>query len=124
MTADGRGAAVGWPEPWWRVHRRRCEDMASAHTLARSALLKRARLAAGLTQEELAARSGVSVHTISDLERGLARHTRASTLALLADVLSLGADELACIEDAARGRDTPSTPAPGRGSAPQDPATD
>jgi peptide/nickel transport system substrate-binding protein len=96
--------------------------MASVHTLAR--LLKRARLEAGLTQEELAARSGVSVHTISDLERGLARHTRASTLALLADVLSLGADELACIEDAARGRDTPSTPTPGGGSAPQDPATD
>lgn len=98
--------------------------MESAHTLARSALLKRARLAASLTQEELAARSGVSVHTISDLERGLARHTRAATLALLAEVLSLGADELACIEDAARGRDTSSTPAPGGGSAPQDPATD
>lgn len=69
--------------------------MASAHVHARCALLKRARLAAGLTQEELAQRSGVSVHTISDLERGLARHSRAATLSLLADVLSLGADERA-----------------------------
>src|SRR5262249_34632010 len=69
--------------------------MASANALTRGTLLKRARLAAGLTQEELAQRSGVSVHTISDLERGLARHTRVATLALLADVLALGPDERA-----------------------------
>src|SRR5262249_53324354 len=69
--------------------------MASANALTRGTLLKRARLAAGLTQEELALRSGVSVHTISDLERGLARHTRTATLELLADVLSLSPAERA-----------------------------
>jgi transcriptional regulator with XRE-family HTH domain len=67
--------------------------MAAANLHTRSILLKRARIAAGLTQEKLATRSGVSVHTISDLERGLARHTRTATLALLADVLSLSPAE-------------------------------
>jgi predicted ATPase/DNA-binding XRE family transcriptional regulator len=67
--------------------------MASPNLPVRGTLLKRARIAAGLTQEELAARSGVSVHTISDLERGQARHTRAATLALLVDVLSLSPAE-------------------------------
>jgi tetratricopeptide (TPR) repeat protein/transcriptional regulator with XRE-family HTH domain len=71
--------------------------MASANLSSHSTVLKRARLAAGLTQEELATRSGVSVHTISDLERGLARHTRAVTLALLADVLSLSPADRAAL---------------------------
>jgi tetratricopeptide (TPR) repeat protein/transcriptional regulator with XRE-family HTH domain len=71
--------------------------MASANLPSRSTVLKRARIAAGLTQEELAARSGVSVHTISDLERGLARHTRTATLALLAEVLTLSPADRAAL---------------------------
>lgn len=51
--------------------------------------LRRSRRAAGLTQEELAARAGLSVRGIADLERG-ARHTpRRETVALLADALGL-----------------------------------
>jgi predicted ATPase/transcriptional regulator with XRE-family HTH domain len=53
------------------------------------ARLKAARRAARLTQEELADRSGISVRTISDLERGLADTPRASTARLLADGLGL-----------------------------------
>jgi predicted ATPase/transcriptional regulator with XRE-family HTH domain len=51
--------------------------------------LKAARRAARLTQEELANRSGISVRTISDLERGLADTPRASTARMLADGLEL-----------------------------------
>jgi transcriptional regulator with XRE-family HTH domain len=71
--------------------------MASANLPTRGTVLKRARIAAGLTQQELATRSGVSIHTISDLERDLARHTRAATLALLADVLALSPADRAAL---------------------------
>jgi predicted ATPase/DNA-binding CsgD family transcriptional regulator/DNA-binding XRE family transcriptional regulator len=52
-------------------------------------LVREARLTAGLTQEELAERSGLSVRGISDLERGLVRSPRRDTLALLAEALAL-----------------------------------
>ena len=49
--------------------------------------LRRDRLTAGLTQEELAERSGLSVRTIGDLERGRGQ-PRMSTLRRLTDALS------------------------------------
>jgi len=54
-------------------------------------LLRRLRLRARLTQEELADRSGLSVEAISALERGFRRHPRRATRALLADALGLAA---------------------------------
>lgn len=51
--------------------------------------LRQHREAAGLTQEALAKRSGVSVDTISQWERGLVRRPRRSTLKLLAEALQL-----------------------------------
>ena len=48
-----------------------------------STLLKRYRQAAGLSQESLAARSGLSARAISDLERGINRTPRYDTLELL-----------------------------------------
>src|SRR5579863_5820408 len=54
--------------------------------------LRAARLAAGLTQEELADRSGIATRTISDLERGVNDMPRASTARLLADALGLAGD--------------------------------
>jgi predicted ATPase/DNA-binding XRE family transcriptional regulator len=53
------------------------------------ALLRRCRLAAGLTQEELAEQSRVSRRTISDMERGLGHVPRRETVAMLADALHL-----------------------------------
>jgi transcriptional regulator with XRE-family HTH domain/tetratricopeptide (TPR) repeat protein len=50
--------------------------------------LRRRRLAAGLTQEELADRTGLSVRAISAIERGRTAAPRPSTQRLLADVLS------------------------------------
>lgn len=58
-------------------------------------LIRHARRDAGLTQEELAERAGVSGRTISDLERGVVRAPRLDTLELLADALELSASERA-----------------------------
>jgi len=52
-------------------------------------LLKRYRLEAGLSQEALAERSGLSVDAISALERGARHAPRSETLTLLASALSL-----------------------------------
>jgi predicted ATPase/DNA-binding XRE family transcriptional regulator len=52
-------------------------------------LLRRYRLAAGLTQEVLAERTGLSVRGISDLERGARRAPRPGTVSRLAQALDL-----------------------------------
>jgi len=66
------------------------------------ALLKRYRLAAGLTQEELAERAGLSVRAISDLERGLHRSPQKETVNLLADALRLKPDDRVALQGAGR----------------------
>jgi predicted ATPase/DNA-binding XRE family transcriptional regulator len=53
------------------------------------ALLKHYRLAAGLSQEALAARANLSARTISDLERGVHASPHTDTLGLLTGALSL-----------------------------------
>lgn len=57
--------------------------------------LKRFRLNAGLTQEALAERAGISVSSISKLERGLPHRSRPDTLTLLAEALGLSAGDRA-----------------------------
>jgi len=57
------------------------------------ALLKRYRLAAGLSQEALAARASLSTRAISDLERGINRTPRYDTLELLVNALPLSAQQ-------------------------------
>jgi predicted ATPase/transcriptional regulator with XRE-family HTH domain len=57
------------------------------------ALLRRYRGARGLTQEELAERSGLSGHAISMLERGVRRAPYASTVECLAEALKLNAPQ-------------------------------
>jgi predicted ATPase/transcriptional regulator with XRE-family HTH domain len=53
------------------------------------ARLRRLRIAAGLSQEALADRAGLSADTIANLERGRRNAPRAATLGLLADALRL-----------------------------------
>jgi transcriptional regulator with XRE-family HTH domain len=65
-------------------------------------LLRRHRLAAGLTQEELAEHAQVSPRAISDLERGLRSRPWRDTIQLLADALKLGAAERSQLEASAR----------------------
>ncbi|MEV7049912.1 helix-turn-helix domain-containing protein [Streptomyces anulatus] len=56
-------------------------------------LVRRLRTQAGLTQEQMAERSGVSVRTIRRLETGKAADHRLGTVNLLADALDLGAED-------------------------------
>ena len=60
-------------------------------------LLRHHRLGRGLTQEELAERARLSARAVSDLERGLKRAPRASTVRLLAEALELSADQAAAL---------------------------
>jgi predicted ATPase/DNA-binding XRE family transcriptional regulator len=77
--------------------------MSVAHARSFGELLKHHRLMAGLSQEDLAARAGLSRRGISDLERGVRRAPRPSTLALLAEALGLAAQQRAALFAAARG---------------------
>jgi transcriptional regulator with XRE-family HTH domain len=56
----------------------------------------------GLTQEELAERSGLSVYAISMLERGVRRTPRSSTVEFLAEALKLDQQQRAALAAAAR----------------------
>jgi DNA-binding CsgD family transcriptional regulator/tetratricopeptide (TPR) repeat protein/transcriptional regulator with XRE-family HTH domain len=67
-------------------------------------LLRSLRLAAGLTQEELADAAKLSYRSISDLERGLSRSPRRGTTSQLAAALGLSGDDRVGFEAAARGR--------------------
>jgi transcriptional regulator with XRE-family HTH domain len=60
-------------------------------------LLKRLRTARKLTQEELAARAGISVRAVSDLERGINRTPHQDTLRLLTEALELSAADRAAL---------------------------
>ncbi len=66
------------------------------------ALLKRYRLAVGLSQEALAARASLSARTISDLERGIHFAPRTDTLELLTGALSLTEQQRALLLASAR----------------------
>ena len=80
------------------------------------AWLRRLREAAGLTQEELAERAGLTARGISDLERGARNHPYPHTVRSLADALELPEDErsslFAAVPKRGRGRPSP-TVAPG-----------
>ncbi len=58
-----------------------------------ASLVRRYRLVAGLSQEELAERSGLSARAISDIERGLSLAPRPETIRMLAEGLGLSAGE-------------------------------
>ncbi|NHO82679.1 MULTISPECIES: helix-turn-helix domain-containing protein [unclassified Micromonospora] len=75
-----------------------------------SDLLRGHRLAAGLTQAELAGRAGVGVRTVRDLERGRAVRPQRTTVDLLADALGLAGDDRR--EFVATARPTPARPGP------------
>lgn len=66
-------------------------------------LLRSHRREFGLTQEELAARCGLSDRAIRDLERGRVRRPRRSTVELLRDALGLGGRDAVRFLTVARG---------------------
>ena len=74
------------------------------------ALLRRLREGAGLTQEELALRAGLSPRAISSLERGERRHPYPQTARSLADALGLPEAERASLLAAVPARGAPPKP--------------
>ena len=72
-------------------------------------LLRQLRTAAGLSQEELATRSGLSLRGISDLERGVRRAPHLTTVRVLGDALALGPEERQALLAAARPSRLPDT---------------
>lgn len=75
---------------------------AEPDTLSFGALLRDRRLAAQLTQEELAERAGISARSVSDIERGISRAPQKATVRLLVDALGLKSEERDVFESAAR----------------------
>jgi tetratricopeptide (TPR) repeat protein/transcriptional regulator with XRE-family HTH domain len=65
-------------------------------------LLAGIRVDRGLSQEELADRSGISVRTIRDIERGRVRRPRRTSICLLAEALALTDAEWAALKNEAR----------------------
>lgn len=64
-------------------------------------LLRRFRVSAGLSQQALGERSGLSVDAIAALERGRRRRPRAFTQRVLADALQLDEPQRAALVEAA-----------------------
>ena len=66
--------------------------------------MRRFRTAAGLSQEALAERAGLSTDAVAALEQGRRTRPRAFTLGLLAEAMRLGAEERAMLVAAVEGR--------------------
>lgn len=82
---------------------------ATAAPAALGALLRSARRGAGLTQEQLAGLSTVSVRAIRDLEQGRVQHPRKDTIRLLADTMRLSGPRRAALQLAAASTSAGST---------------
>src|SRR5215212_11471513 len=65
-------------------------------------LLRRHRVLAGMSQEELAERAHLSARAISDLERGVKRTPRRDTVQLLVEALGLSGEARTAFVTAAR----------------------
>ncbi|MFW3464421.1 helix-turn-helix transcriptional regulator [Streptomyces microflavus] len=85
-------------------------------------LLRRLRKGAGLTQEQLAERSTVSVRTIRRLETGRSTDHRLRTLHLLADALEVGTEERRRLTDTLDRAQQESPAPPGPPAPPAPPA--
>src|SRR5712691_3044998 len=76
--------------------------------------LRRRRLNAGLTQEELADRTGLSVRAISDIERGITSRPHSNSVSMLAKALGFDESGSAELPKASRPRDEGPAPPPNR----------
>jgi predicted ATPase/transcriptional regulator with XRE-family HTH domain len=81
--------------------------MADAPGTTLAELLRRLRHAARLTQEELAEAAGISVRSVSDLERGVNRTARKETARLLCEALGLSGSARDLFEAVALGLPEP-----------------
>lgn len=81
-------------------------------------LLRHYRVAAGLTQEQLAELAGLSVRGLSDLERGLHRAPHPATVNQLADALALAQADRDRLLSARRRTPAPASPLTDRATLP------
>jgi transcriptional regulator with XRE-family HTH domain len=88
--------------------RRQSPDEASEHDESFGARLRRLRKDAGLTQQELAERAGLSLNAVNGLERGVRRHPYPHTVRSLAEGLTLSEEERSSLLAAVPGRGNPS----------------
>jgi tetratricopeptide (TPR) repeat protein/DNA-binding XRE family transcriptional regulator len=86
--------------------------METQRSVAFGTLLRRFRIAAGLTQEELAERAGISRRSLGDMERGVHHTPRKDTLTLLMEALALAPQDRATLAEAARRLGTLVAPVP------------
>src|SRR5687768_6670107 len=99
--------------------------MATDRSTPFAQILRWRRLAAGLSQEELAERAGLSVRGVSDLERGRRANPHHQTVRMLAEALALAPDDRAALiaaahPEVAEPTSPPSAPtAPPPGSSPE-----
>src|SRR5690348_6896400 len=101
-VAGTRRCPVFWLPCGALIHPDQMADFQMASRTGLGLLLRRYRAAAGLSQEGLAARAGLSTRAISDLERGLHRAPHGDTLDRLAAALALSAQQRAVMLAAAR----------------------
>lgn len=94
-----------------------------SHRIARTlgASLRDLRQAAGITQEELAERAGISARTVSDVERGLRAFVHHDTARRLATALQLRDEQRREFEAVARGRTVIPLPSASTGALPMVP---
>src|SRR2546427_11809120 len=92
--------------------------MDTALGLAFGTLLRRHRVAAGLTQEELAERGYISRRSVSDMERGVPHRPRPETVTLLAAALALSEPDRSAFVEAAGRLRAPTSPSAATGSHP------
>jgi predicted ATPase/transcriptional regulator with XRE-family HTH domain len=78
--------------------------MALSHTPQVGDVVRRFRLAAGLTQQQLAEVAGLSTRGVSDIERGVKPRPHRDTLIRLADALQLGPLQRALLDNVTRAR--------------------
>ena len=84
------------------MNNRRYAPLSNDQPVQLSDLVRRYRALEGLSQEQLAERSGLSTRQISDLERGLRSMPRLETIRMLADGLDLSDEDRAELLFAAR----------------------
>jgi predicted ATPase/class 3 adenylate cyclase len=87
--------------------------MNTGERLAFGELLRRYRLAAGMTQEMLAERAGLSARGVQDLERGVRQTPNADTARRLAEALDLAESDRATLQSARQPADIQRAAAPG-----------
>jgi predicted ATPase/transcriptional regulator with XRE-family HTH domain len=80
------------------------EDGVMSSPTPLAALIRNRRISSRLTQEDLAEKAGISVRTISDIERGLRRSVYRDTAERLADALEVGDAEKDDFVSVARGQ--------------------